>query len=187
MVLSSTTLVATTPRTASRSGRTWTLRPTSTASSPRSTPSVRPLRSGTQATSSAMSMKASSPFLVVSSWWLLPTTEAPNSVRSPTIHSMKVTWSATFSTPLRTARKSVEVLMFTWLTESQRSTSLSPSSLLSSQLSPSSSSDYQIISICLVEVNYSHKYIYQSEYQSTQIINACCQTFNLILNMEMSA
>merc|ERR1712060_958399 len=138
-VLSNTMLVATTPTTVSLSGRTWTPPLTSTRSLPRSTPSARPLRSGTRSRSNATPTTPSTPTPVASSSLLSPTLVL-NSARSLTIHSMRVRLSATSSTPLLTANKFLVASTSTFPTESPKSTFPNPNLLPSLSLSPRSSS-----------------------------------------------
>merc|ERR1740123_1133967 len=132
-------LVATTPTTVSPSGRIWTLPLTSIRSSPRSTPSARPLRSGTRSRSNATPTTPSTPTLVASSSLPLPTL-ALNSARSLTIHSKRVRLSATSSTPLLIANKSLAASTSTFPTESPKSTFPNPNLLPLLSLSLRSSS-----------------------------------------------
>merc|ERR1712060_151571 len=137
-VLSNTMGEATTPTTVSLSGRTWTPLLTSTRSSPRSTPSARLLRSGTRSRSNATPTTPSTPTLVASSSSLSPT-PVLNSVRSLTIHSMRERPSATSSTQLLTANKSLVASTSTFPTESPKSTFPNPNLLPSLSLSLRSS------------------------------------------------
>merc|ERR1712060_331204 len=137
-VLSNTMLVATTPTTVNLSGRTWTPLLTSIRSSPRSTPSARPLRSGTRSRSNVTRTTPSTLTLVASSSLPSPTLVL-NSARSLTIHSMRERPSATSSTPLLTANKFLVASTSTFPTESPKSTFLNPNLLPSLILSLRSS------------------------------------------------